>query len=526
MSLASGPMTDLPPLSARRRALLRSRGLVRSRIGQRHEIPGQKRVLSQATHEDLFGAQNPVYVHLYTENLKLTASHETLEKAFQALVSSGPPPPAMPIDEIDEPPTDQDPTAYPHINYWFKHLRRAEFKRRKEFSQGHTRRGPAPAGENREFWFLEDEDGTMLDGYEVARIRAESKVIWESMCKKYGRLGLPWGRVGSERHREFWRRIEAKYPVLLLCDSHYKANSIATQDYTHWYQARYPDSVAPEASGQKRSRTASPVLSRKSPRRGLRSGPRSPQQSPDEEEEEEDSDKEENADSDEDDANDSTPPVPTPPPPPARPKARSVTRRTRGKSSTADDSTPSRDPRHGLSLGARVASLPRHRSLLVRLSTPPPPPSSTAPSTQPAPLNVPTEGGNMPVPREDENPTASGPPGGLSGPPETQHVAATTSSRGTEASITIPNPLADIIRSTPTPFTSSVLVPPPEGASIQAHEGPGQQRDSAGTNDDAPAILLDVTRDGPVRSRMGFGPEPHRTAPEVRFRFGSGSPPG
>ncbi|KAH9027973.1 hypothetical protein EDB85DRAFT_1892751 [Lactarius pseudohatsudake] len=477
------------------------------------------RLLFQATHEDLFGAQNPVYVHLYTENLKLTASHETLEKAFQALVSSGPPPPAVPIDEIDEPPTDQDPMAYPDIKYWFKHLRRAEFNRRKEFSKGRTRRGPAPAGENREFWFLEDEDGTMLDGYEVARIRAESKVIWESMCKKYGRLGLPWGRVGSERHREFWQRIEAK-PIL----SQHKITP------TDWYQARYPDSMTPKASGQKRSRTASPV-SQKSPRCSLCLGPRSRQRSSDEEEEEDsDLDKEENGDNNEDEADDSTPSIPTPPPPPARPKARSVTRRTRGKSSTTDDSTPS------IPTPPPPPARPKARSVTRRMrgksSTSPlasrstintlPPPSSTAPSTQPAPLNVPTKGGNMPVPREDENPTASGPPGGLSGPPETQHIAATTSGCGTEASITILNPLyvpatptrtivtnlipsADIIRSTPTPFTSSV--PPPEGASIQAHEGPGQQCDSAGTNNDTPAILLDTTASTPVQVAEGTPPE-------------------
>ncbi|KAH9019851.1 hypothetical protein EDB84DRAFT_1441991 [Lactarius hengduanensis] len=48
----------------------------------------KKRVLSQATHEDLFGAQNPVYVHLYTENLKLTASHETLEYVLRYSSSS------------------------------------------------------------------------------------------------------------------------------------------------------------------------------------------------------------------------------------------------------------------------------------------------------------------------------------------------------------------------------------------------------------------------------------------------------
>ncbi|KAI9428751.1 hypothetical protein H4582DRAFT_2066523 [Lactarius indigo] len=163
----------------------------------------KNRILSQATHEDLFGAQNPVYMHLYMENIKLTTSLKTLEKAIQGIASRAPNPPAANIDEIDKPPSDMDPADFPTINYWFKHQRRAEFNRRKEFSSnGSVRRGPAAAGENRQFWFLEYEDRTMLDGHEVANIQAFSREIWASMCDKYRPIGQPWGKIVDDNEEE------------------------------------------------------------------------------------------------------------------------------------------------------------------------------------------------------------------------------------------------------------------------------------------------------------------------------------
>ncbi|KAI9428728.1 hypothetical protein H4582DRAFT_2066602 [Lactarius indigo] len=398
----------------------------------------KNRILSQATHEDLFGAQNPVYMHLYTENIKLTASLETLE-------------------------------------------------------------GPAAAGENRQFWFLEYEDGTMLDGHEVANIQAYSREIWASMCDKYGPIGQPWGKVKPWRHREYWRRVEAKYPILRLCDSHYKANSIPTIDYTHWYQMRYPNNETPTDSVRKRSHTASPAVAWKSRRIGRSSGPRSRRQIVDDDEEEEDFNFDEEEDVDEI-IDDPTPSVSSPSRPPVRPKARAVARRTRSTSatspSTSRPNTRSGTRRtHGASPMSPSTSRSNARSGTRRTrgaspmspstsrsnarsgtrrtrgasptspstsqsnarsgtrrtrgasptspSTSRPtldsPISTIAPSTQPAPPIVPTatDGGNTPTVHEDQGPTTSGAPEGLPGPSNTQHATATTGGPDTEVSIVI-----------------------------------------------------------------------------------------
>ncbi|KAI9429578.1 hypothetical protein H4582DRAFT_2065053 [Lactarius indigo] len=384
----------------------------------------KNRILSQATHEDLFGAQNPVYMHLYTENIKLTASLETLE-------------------------------------------------------------GPAAAGENRQFWFLEYEDGTMLDGHEVANIWAYSREIWASMCDKYGPIGQPWGKVKPWRHREYWRRVEAKYPILRLCDSHYKANSIPTINYTHWYQMRYPNNKTPTDSVQKCSHTASPAVAWKSRRIGRSSGPRTCRQIVDDDEEEEDFNFDEEEDVDEI-IDDPTPSVSSPSRPPrthgmspmspstSRSNACSGTQRTRGASPTSPStSRPTLDS----------------------------PISTIAPSTQPAPPIVPTatDGGNTPTVHEDQGPTTSGAPEGLPGPSNTQHATATTGGPDTEVSIIIPNPLADIVRKTPAPTTPPVLSL--EDANIQTQEGPAPRPDSAGTNDDT--RMMDATASTPDQAPEG-----------------------
>ncbi|KAI9430764.1 hypothetical protein H4582DRAFT_2063417 [Lactarius indigo] len=439
----------------------------------RHSVNASRkkiRILSQATHEDLFSAQNPVYMHLYTENIKLTASLETLEKAIQGIASRAPNPPAANIDEIDEPPSDMDPADFPAINYWFKHQRRAKFNRRKEFSSnGSVRRGPAAAGENWQFWFLEYEDGTMLDGHEVANIWAYSREIWASMCDKYGPIGQPVGEVA-----------------------------------------------------------------RKSRRIGRSSGPRSRQQIVDDDEEEEDFNFDEEEDIDK----------------------------------IINDPTPSCDPRHALSLGARVAHLQHRPPLLdpihalalgahmrtrgaspmspstsrsnarsgtqcTRGASPTSPSTSRSnarsgtrctrgasptspstsrptldspiltitPSTQPAPPIVPmaTDGGNTPTMHEDQGPTTSGAPEGLPGPSNTQHATAMTGGPDTKVSIIIPNPLADIVRKTPAPTTPPV--PSSEDANIQTQEGPAPRPDSAGTNDDA--RMMDATASIPDQAPEG-----------------------
>ena len=241
------------------------------------------------------------------------------------------------------------------------------------------------------FWFLQNEDGTELDGRVLTKIRAEAKIIWRELCDKYGPIGCPWSSVAPRYQREYWRRIEAAYPVLRLCDGHYKADSIPFSDYSHWYDVRYPDpDNEPKARGRtrKRSRTATPALGRKVRHRSLRSDPVLQPQDGDE------------------DTHDHPPSVPTHSPPPRRPAPRPKPRRSRVPSTSPSSSDSASNV-----------------------------PLSVHPPTSPMPSSVPTatESSKTLTPPEGENPASTITPSGQTG--LLKHTATPTQSGGTQASI-------------------------------------------------------------------------------------------
>ena len=129
----------------------------------------------------------------------------------------------------------------------------------------------------------------MLTNDEVRTIRRESKKIWRALCDRYGPIGAPWSTISPERQLDFYLKIEEKFPILRLCEHHYKAETIAFSDYSHWYDHQFPyndndnNEEHEEAKtvsrktlrslSRKRSRTASPVKSRRSAKKARRTSP-------------------------------------------------------------------------------------------------------------------------------------------------------------------------------------------------------------------------------------------------------------
>lgn len=46
--------------------------------------------------------------------------------------------------------------------------------------------------------------------------------------------------ISPERQLKLFVKIEHKFPLLCHCDDHYKAESIAFFDYSHWYNKWFP----------------------------------------------------------------------------------------------------------------------------------------------------------------------------------------------------------------------------------------------------------------------------------------------
>ena len=194
-----------------------------------------------------------------------------LRQAYETLATSrGRPRSHTPLEPIcDTPPLN--PKDYPKVEYWTKKSHRDAVNEREEFGKkkrkGKSRRGHRPRGdvENICFWHFQYEDGTVLDGPTVAEIRRESKKIWRRLCQDR-RIGAPWSSIDPTHQMKFIVEIEAKFPLLRLCDNHYKAESIAYTDYSHWYDNWHsPEKV--RARKCKRELAACSTRPRKSQRR-------------------------------------------------------------------------------------------------------------------------------------------------------------------------------------------------------------------------------------------------------------------
>jgi hypothetical protein len=138
---------------------------------------------------------------------------------------------------------------YPKIDYWYykqyteeSNRRDAEAKMAKlsnERNEDNRKddRGHSSDGENVMFWHLQDETGRVLDWIEVDAIRGASRHFWRLLYEDYaGKLPSPWRKVDAKAQTRFYEEIEALYPLLKLCEGHWKARSICTNGYSQWHK--------------------------------------------------------------------------------------------------------------------------------------------------------------------------------------------------------------------------------------------------------------------------------------------------
>jgi hypothetical protein len=168
---------------------------------------------------------------------------------------------------------------YPTVTYWYKDDWQDEQVRRQAYDkENKIQRQPGcssdPNPENVSLWFIQNTDGTMVDGKMATTLRAAAKDIWAEMSKDYGPMGLPWTKIPAKRRVEFCIKLKSKFPVLHLCADHYKANTVATSNYTRWYKTCYPETeTAPKMDTGKRRWSVMLVQDHKVQHCGLRSQP-------------------------------------------------------------------------------------------------------------------------------------------------------------------------------------------------------------------------------------------------------------
>jgi len=136
----------------------------------------------------------------------------------------------------DEPARRED---YPDVQFW---TRRDWLDRPGQESDtmaldnsGQRGKARASQGINVTMRYIEDENGTVIDGHRATEVRRYARLIWVHMANNGG-LPLSWGKADVKLSQNYCREMRQRFPELALCDLDWKADQIATDNYPSWYK--------------------------------------------------------------------------------------------------------------------------------------------------------------------------------------------------------------------------------------------------------------------------------------------------
>jgi hypothetical protein len=149
------------------------------------------------------------------------------------------PSPVTPHNEESKPTHVYSRSEYPNIKYWTKKewldAQSAKKKSSKPADQPGTRgRKRISQGENVSAHYLEDEDGTPVNGMDVSKIREYARSIWIEFETR-GVAPKKWSQMPRNVKDEYVSDMEKQWPILRYCDDHWKANQVASSTYSQWY---------------------------------------------------------------------------------------------------------------------------------------------------------------------------------------------------------------------------------------------------------------------------------------------------
>jgi hypothetical protein len=127
---------------------------------------------------------------------------------------------------------------YPLVKYWEKRVWKGVAGSKKDTSEVQTKNGSrggtrSSKGENVMMLYIEDADGLPIDGNIAGGMREFARSIWRSLYER-GIAPETWGQATKEVREEYCQEMESEYPVLRLCNNHWKANALATAIYSQW----------------------------------------------------------------------------------------------------------------------------------------------------------------------------------------------------------------------------------------------------------------------------------------------------
>ena len=130
---------------------------------------------------------------------------------------------------------------YPHIKFWT----RKEWFENVATNEDVTtlaenpRRGRVRAsqGINVTMGYVEKEDGEVVDGHVASGICKCARSIWVHIATTETGPPAKWGDAGIKHNEAYHTQMYQRFPMLQLCESDWKVDQIATDNYPSWYSS-------------------------------------------------------------------------------------------------------------------------------------------------------------------------------------------------------------------------------------------------------------------------------------------------
>ena len=129
---------------------------------------------------------------------------------------------------------------YPHIKFW----------NRKEWLENVATNGDvttltenpqrgrvrASQGINVTMGYVEKENGEVVDGHAASDIRKCARSIWVQIATTEA-APAKWSEAGIKHNDSYRMQMYRRFPILQLCESDWKVDQIATDNYPSWYSS-------------------------------------------------------------------------------------------------------------------------------------------------------------------------------------------------------------------------------------------------------------------------------------------------
>ncbi|KAG6835776.1 hypothetical protein H0H93_014740 [Arthromyces matolae] len=208
---------------------------------QAYQQIGAYQIIRDASHQALITADNKAYTQLYEKNLQTEARMKGLQDAYDRLLERvGSPIASNSLGSLSSPRPRLNRSDYPRVTIWYSSDWQNHAKKRGDSTTGFHQPSVSRKKDHSQddkprdsLYYIQSEDGTPISQRKAFDVCHHARKIWEYMRDKD--MAPPtWGHCSAPAREYYLAEMYKFCPDLMLGDGDWKADRLATDNYTGW----------------------------------------------------------------------------------------------------------------------------------------------------------------------------------------------------------------------------------------------------------------------------------------------------